>query len=109
MTDKLEVLSALAATVRSRRTASSETSYTARLLSEGIESCAKKVSEEAGETALAAVEGDRDHLRREVADLVYHLIVLLEAAELPLADVMIELERRVGIGGLVEKAARRGN
>lgn len=107
MTHRLEVLGELADTVKARRNASPEISYTAKLLSQGIEKCAKKVGEEAVEAAMAAVKGDRDHLRLEAADLFYHLVVLLEASNLPLADVMGELEKRVGVGGITEKAKRK--
>ncbi|MGH6855387.1 MAG: phosphoribosyl-ATP diphosphatase, partial [Aestuariivirga sp.] len=71
-----------------------------------IEKCAKKLGEEAVEAALAAVLGDRKHLTSEAADVFYHLIVLLEAAGVPLADVMGELERRMGASGIAEKAGR---
>src|SRR6185503_515790 len=106
-THRLEVLAELADTVAARRSASPDISYTAKLLSQGIEKCAKKVGEEAVEAALAAVKGDREHLRLEAADLFYHLVVLLEASDLPIAEVMNELEKRVGTGGLAEKADRR--
>jgi len=104
---RLEVLAALADEVASRRGASPETSYTAKLLSQGIEKCAKKLGEEAIEAALAAVLGDREHLAAEAADVLYHLLVVLEAAGVPLADVMAELERRQGVGGIAEKSSRR--
>ena len=65
------------------------------------------LGEEAIETALASVMRDKPHIAAESADLLYHLLVLLEATDVSLADVMAELERRRGIGGLVEKAARR--
>jgi phosphoribosyl-ATP pyrophosphohydrolase len=108
MTDhKLEVLAELADTVAARRHASPDVSYTAKLLSQGIEKCAKKVGEEAVETAMAAVKGDRPHLRTEAADLFYHLIVLLEVSGTPLSDVMSELAKRVGTSGLAEKAGRK--
>jgi phosphoribosyl-ATP pyrophosphohydrolase len=107
MTHKLEVLAELANTVAARRNAAPDISYTAKLLSQGIEKCAKKVGEEAVETALAAVKGDKEHLRLEAADLFYHLIVLLEASELPLEEVMTELEKRVGTSGISEKLSRK--
>ena len=107
MTDlKVDTLARLARTVAGRRSAAPETSYTAKLLAEGVERCAKKFGEEAIETALAAVGGDRRHITAEAADLLYHLIVLLEASDVLLEDVMAELERRFGQGGLAEKAAR---
>jgi phosphoribosyl-ATP pyrophosphohydrolase len=104
---KLDVLAELADTVAARRSASPDISYTAKLLSQGIEKCAKKVGEEAVEVALAAVKGDHQHLRLEAADLFYHLVVLLEASNLPISEVMSELEKRVGTSGLAEKADRR--
>ena len=108
MTDhKLNVLAELADTVAARRHASPDVSYTAKLLSQGIEKCAKKVGEEAVETAMAAVKGDRAHLRTEAADLFYHLIVLLEVSGTPLSEVMGELAKRVGTSGLAEKSGRK--
>lgn len=105
---RLDVLAELAETVTARKGASPEISYTAKLLSQGIEKCAKKVGEEAVEAALAAVKGDREHLKLEAADLFYHLIVLLEVSGLPLSEVMGELEKRVGVSGITEKSARKG-
>ena len=102
----LQILAELADEVASRRHASPDSSYTARLLSQGIEKCAKKLGEEAVEAALAAVKGDRAHLTSEAADVLYHLVVLLESAEIPLAEVMAELERRRGRSGIAEKASR---
>ncbi len=96
----------LADEISARRNASSETSYTAKLISQGIEKCAKKLGEEAVEAALAAMTGDKPHLASEAADLLYHLLVLLEAANVPLSQVMAELERRKGVSGIAEKAAR---
>lgn len=100
-------LDVLAAEIAARKTASPGQSYTAKLLSQGVEKCAKKLGEEAVETALAAVTRDKAQIAAESADLLYHLLVLLEATGVTLADVMAELERRQGTGGLAEKAARR--
>ena len=102
----LEILADLAGEITKRRGASPDTSYTAKLLAQGIEKCAKKLGEEAVEAALAAVLGDRKRLTAEAADVLYHLLVVLEAANVPLADVMAELERRKGVGGIAEKASR---
>jgi phosphoribosyl-ATP pyrophosphohydrolase len=102
----VKTLADLADVIASRRGASSDQSYTAKLLSQGVEKCAKKLGEEAVETALAGVLGNKQHLASESADLLYHLLVLLEAADVSLDDVMEELERRQGIGGLAEKASR---
>ena len=107
MTDhRLHVLAALADEVAKRKTASPDQSYTAKLLSQGVEKCAKKLGEEAVETALAAVSGNQKNIAAESADLLYHLIVLLEASGLTLADVMDELAQRQGVSGIAEKASR---
>ena len=103
----LEILAGLADEIASRRGASPETSYTAKLLAQGIEKCAKKLGEEAVEAALAAVLGDKKHITSEAADVFYHLVVVLEVADVPLADVMAELELRKGSGGIAEKASRK--
>jgi phosphoribosyl-ATP pyrophosphohydrolase len=104
---RLEVLERLADTVSERAGAAPDSSYTAKLLSQGTEKCAKKVGEEAVETALAAMGGDREHLVSETADLLYHLLVLLQGSGIPLSAVMSELEGRMDRGGLSEKAARQ--
>jgi phosphoribosyl-ATP pyrophosphohydrolase len=97
----------LAARIRERAQASAETSYTRKLLDKGIAHCAKKLGEEAVETALAAVTDDRDHLIAETADLLYHLLVVLEARGVALADVEAALARRTAQSGIEEKASRR--
>jgi phosphoribosyl-ATP pyrophosphohydrolase len=84
-------------------------SYTAKLLGDGVERCAKKFGEEAVEAALAAVSQDRKALTAEAADVLYHLLVMLEAAGVGLADVMAELQRRTAQSGLAEKASRRSS
>ena len=107
MTDHgVQILADLADVIARRKSDSPEQSYTAKLLSQGLERCAKKLGEEGVETALAGVLGDKQHLTSESADLLYHLLVLLTAADVSLDDVMQELGRRQGVGGLVEKAAR---
>ena len=83
-------------------------SYTAKLVGRGIAACAKKVGEEAIETVIAATSEDREALRAEAADLLYHLLVLLHAADVPLREVTAELQRRTAQTGLQEKAARAG-
>jgi phosphoribosyl-ATP pyrophosphohydrolase len=103
---KLEVLAALADEIARRKQASPEESYTAKLLSQGPAKCAKKLGEDAVEAALAAVSGDKAHITSESADLLYHLLVMLEATGVSLADVMAELVRRKGVGGIAEKASR---
>jgi phosphoribosyl-ATP pyrophosphohydrolase len=103
---RLDVLAALADEVSQRKAASSETSYTAKLLSQGVEKCAKKLGEEAVELAIAAVLRDRTHTTAEAADVLYHLLVLLAASDVKLSQVMAELARRQGVSGLAEKASR---
>jgi phosphoribosyl-ATP pyrophosphohydrolase len=104
MTD--DVLQRLAALIHSRRAASATKSYTKELLDAGPERCARKLGEEATETIIAALGTDTAALTREAADLVFHLLVLLESREVALADVLQELQSRMGTSGLAEKAAR---
>jgi len=93
--------------VKDRASASAEVSYTRKLLDRGVAHCAKKLGEEAIETALAAVGEDRERLIAEAADLVYHLIVVLQARGIALADVEAALAARTGQSGLDEKASRK--
>jgi phosphoribosyl-ATP pyrophosphohydrolase/phosphoribosyl-AMP cyclohydrolase len=86
--------SGMEAIVRSRASADPATSYTARLAREGVKRMAQKVGEEGVEVALAAVQGDRDELVAEVADLVFHLTLLLQTSNLSWNDISVELERR---------------
>lgn len=92
--------------VTARRGADPATSYTAKLLHGGVGQCAKKLGEEAVETVIASLAGDREAIRAEAADLVYHLVVLLAAADVDLEEVYAELGRREGVSGLAEKAGR---
>ncbi len=92
--------------IAERAGASPDESWTAHLIASGMNRAAKKLGEEATETVIAAVSGDREELTREAADLLYHLLVVLRAAELPLAEIMAELERRTAQSGLAEKSAR---
>lgn len=101
-----EILRQLAQTIRERASASADTSYTRTLLDGGPEKCAKKLSEEAAETVIAALTQDEKALAAEAADLLYHLLVLLQARGVPFDDVLAELERRTGTSGHEEKAAR---
>ena len=92
--------------VQERAKASAETSYTRQLLDRGVGHCAKKFGEEAVETVLAAIGDDRERLVEETADLLYHLLVLLEARGVTLAEVEATLEQRTAKSGLEEKASR---
>ena len=96
----------LARIVAERAGAGADRSYTAKLLAEGPAKAAKKLGEEAVEAAIAAVQGDRDGLMREAADVLYHLLVVMQAAGVPLEEVMAELQRRTAQSGLDEKAGR---
>ena len=106
MTASDSPLARLAATIAARKGADPATSWTAKLLSQGPESCARKFGEEAVEAIIEAVKGDRDKLTSEAADVLYHLLVMLAAREVTLDDVLAELDRREGTSGIAEKAAR---
>ena len=99
-------LQRLAATIADRASADPETSWTAKLLAKGPEKCAEKFGEEAIEAIIEAVKGDKARLTSEAADVIYHLLVMLAARGVTLADVEAELDRRNGQSGLAEKAAR---
>jgi phosphoribosyl-ATP pyrophosphohydrolase len=102
----MDSLDTLEATIRSRRGAEPATSYTASLFAKGRAKIAQKLGEEAVETVIAACSGDDRAIVPEAADLMFHLIVLLADAGLSLDDVRAELQRREGISGHEEKAAR---
>ena len=101
-----DTLTRLAATIDARRGADPASSWTAQLLAKGPEKCAEKFGEEAVEAIIEAVRGDRARLTSEAADVLYHLLVMLTAREVPLVDVLAELDRREGRSGVEEKAAR---
>lgn len=101
-----ETLDKLTATIRARRDAAADTSYTRQLLDAGPEKCARKLGEEALETVIAAVGQDDAALKNEAADLIYHLLVLLESRNIDFASVLAVLDSRQGVSGLAEKAAR---
>jgi phosphoribosyl-ATP pyrophosphohydrolase len=104
MTD--DVLQRLAAMISARRSETASKSYTRQLLDGGPGVCARKLGEEATETIIAALSQDGRALTRESADLLYHLLVLLESKQVPFADVLVELESRMGTSGVAEKALR---
>lgn len=90
-----------------RAAASPDESYTAKLISRGIAKTSQKLGEEATEAVIAAVTGNREELVKESADVLYHLLVVLRASGVPLAEVMQELDTRTAQSGLAEKAARK--
>ncbi|MGR3364661.1 MAG: phosphoribosyl-ATP diphosphatase [Maritimibacter harenae] len=102
----MTALERLADTIAARRGADPDESWTAKLLSKGPEKCAEKFGEEAVEAIIEAVKGDRSALTAEAADVLYHLLVMLAARDVSLEDVLAELERREGVSGIDEKAAR---
>lgn len=101
-----DVLSKLVATIRSRKAADGKESYTRSLLDGGVERCAKKFGEEAVETVIAALREGDDALKGEAADVMFHLLVLLEARGVSFDEVLDVLAQRQGVSGHAEKAAR---
>jgi phosphoribosyl-ATP pyrophosphohydrolase len=100
-------LDRLFATIAARRGADAATSYTAKLLQDGVERCAKKFGEEAVETAIAAVAGKKDAVIAESADVLYHLLVLWAACGVKPEEVYAALAAREGRSGHEEKASRK--
>jgi phosphoribosyl-ATP pyrophosphohydrolase len=98
----------LAAIIAARAGAAADTSYTKSLLDGGPQRAAKKMGEEAIETVIAAIEGNRKAIVCESADLLYHLLVVLQACGVTLDDVLAELKRRTAQSGHDEKNSRRG-
>jgi len=99
-------LNTLEKIIAERAEVSDGSSYTATLISCGIEKCAQKMGEEAVEAAIAAAIRDRKELTKEAADLLYHLLVVLNASKIPLKEVMGELDRRTSQSGIAEKSSR---
>jgi len=102
-----ETLERLYATILDRRKGDPEKSYIAKRLKQGTAKIAQKVGEEAVETVIAALQKDKKELVGESADLIFHWLILLADAGVPLSDVMEELEHREGVSGLDEKARRK--
>lgn len=102
-----DILDRLSRLLAERRGADPDSSYVAKLHHKGLDAILKKLGEEATETVMAAKDGDREHLVKEVADLWFHTLVLLSHLDLDAAAVRAELERREGVSGHDEKAARK--
>ena len=102
-----DTLGRLEAVIAERRGASAGSSYVASLFAKGREKIAQKVGEEATETVIAALSGDPAKLTSEAADLLFHLLVLLADGDVSVDDVLAELDRRDGVSGIAEKAARK--
>ncbi len=101
------VLTRLARTIESRKGEDEAKSYAAKLFKRGPEKCAEKFGEEAIEAIIAAVKGDKQNLKEEAADVIFHLFVMLSSRGVSLDDVLEELERREGTSGIVEKQNRK--
>lgn len=102
----MDTLTRLAATIAARRDADPASSWVAKLHARGLPVIAKKLGEEAVETVVAALSGTREELVGEAADVLFHLLVLLDAKGVGIAEVLAELDRREGVSGIAEKAGR---
>jgi len=103
----IPTLARLEAVIAERRSGDPATSYVAKLHARGLTKITQKLGEEAVETIIAALAEDRAALVSEAADLLFHLLLLLGAKDVPLAEVLAELDRRDGVSGIAEKAARQ--
>lgn len=104
--DSTTILSRLQQTIAQRRHQEAQHSYIASLFAKGRKKIAQKVAEEASELAIAAVSEGKEQITAEAADLLFHLLILLEETGVSLEQVLAELERREGTSGLTEKANR---
>lgn len=102
----MHTLDRLFETIEARKAADPDSSWTAKLFSKGPEKCAEKFGEEAVEAIIDAVKNDQAGLTNEAADVLYHLLVMLAARDVPLSDVLQVLEGRMGTSGIAEKASR---
>ena len=105
--DHADILARLEAVIADRIGGDADASYVARLHAKGLGKIAQKLGEEATETVIAALTGSAAELTGEAADLLFHLMVLLRARDVAFDDVLVELARREGTSGIVEKAGRR--
>jgi phosphoribosyl-ATP pyrophosphohydrolase len=102
----LEVIHRVQQTLIERKDAAPDSSYVASLYAKGTDAICKKVAEEAAEVIMAAKDGDRLHLVREVCDVWFHTLVLMTHFGIGVDDVMVEFRRREGISGIDEKKSR---
>ncbi|MGH1444536.1 MAG: phosphoribosyl-ATP diphosphatase [Cognatishimia sp.] len=102
----MNTLDTLAQTIAERAKADPDSSWTAKLLAKGPEKCAEKFGEEAVEAIIEAVKDNREGLISESADVLFHLLVMLQSRGIALDEVLAELDRRQGTSGIAEKAAR---
>ena len=101
-----DILLRLMAVLASRKDADPETSYVASLYHKGLDAILKKIGEESAETIIAAKSGDKQQIVYETADLWFHCLVMLAQQDIDARLVLEELERRFGVSGIDEKAAR---
>lgn len=102
-----DVLNRLEKILIERKEADPESSYVAKLYDKGLDAILKKIGEEATETVMAAKDGDAEKIVYETADLLFHNMVLLSQQNISINDVLAELDRRFGLSGIDEKAARK--
>jgi len=102
----MHTLDKLAQTIANRAGADPASSWTAKLLAKGPEKCAEKFGEEAVEAIIEAIKDDKPKLTTEAADVLFHLLVMLQSRDVAFQDVLKELERREGTSGIAERAAR---
>ncbi len=107
MNAREDLLGRLAEVIEQRKSADPQASYVARLFAKGTDAMLKKVGEEATEVVMAAKDGDREQIVREVADLWFHCLLVLAAFDRGPDDVLAELARREGLSGLDEFASRQ--
>lgn len=107
MNERETVLQKLEQVILERKASTSDSSYTASLLQKGTDKILKKLGEEATELVIAGKGGVRSEVVYETADLFYHTLVLLAHNDIPLDDVLAELQRRFGVSGLEEKKSRK--
>jgi len=106
MDTRPNILTRLEQVIAERKDASPDSSYVAELNAKGIEKIAQKLGEEATEAVIASLSGSREDLVGEAADVIFHLLVLLQARRITLDEVLDELNRREGTSGIEEKASR---
>lgn len=108
MSDQLDVLRRLETVLRERRGAAPDSSYVAGLYAKGTDGICKKIAEEAAEAIMAAKDGDKNHLVKEITDLWFHSMVLMVHFDVNVEDVATEFARREGLSGYEEKRQRNG-
>ena len=102
-----DIIERLMTVLESRKGAEPEASYVASLYHKGLDSILKKIGEESNETIIAAKSGDKEQIVYETADLWFHCLVLLAQQNIDVRQVLDELDRRFGLSGIEEKAARK--